>query len=192
MWDDYDSRCINCGRCNFVCPTCTCFTMQDLFYSENGKAGERRRVWASCMVDGFTEVAGGGCYRQKNGQRMVYWGFCSKRSRCKWRCPVACKKEKLCSCRDSCSSSHYGRCIYTKPDWDIRLYTPVPRGTSEYKNTYKNRTSCERVNDRVQNDYQLHNMKIHTKKRYSFFLWLIGTNIHLDARLKKLRLQTAA
>ena len=72
MWDDYDSRCINCGRCNFVCPTCTCFTMQDLFYSENGKAGERRRVWASCMVDGFTDVAGGGCYRQKNGQRMRF------------------------------------------------------------------------------------------------------------------------
>ena len=72
MWDDYDSRCINCGRCNFVCPTCTCFTMQDLFYSENGKAGERRRVWASCMVDGFTDVAGGGSCRQKNGQRMRF------------------------------------------------------------------------------------------------------------------------
>ena len=39
MWKEYDSRCINCGRCNFVCPTCTCFTMQDLFYSENGKVG---------------------------------------------------------------------------------------------------------------------------------------------------------
>lgn len=35
MWEEYNSRCINCGRCNFVCPTCTCFTMQDLFYSEN-------------------------------------------------------------------------------------------------------------------------------------------------------------
>lgn len=72
LWDEYDSRCINCGRCNFVCPTCTCFTMQDLFYSENGKAGERRRVWASCMTDGFTDVAGGGSYRQKNGQRMRF------------------------------------------------------------------------------------------------------------------------
>lgn len=51
MWNEYDNRCINCGRCNFVCPTCTCFTMQDLYYSENGKVGERRRVWASCMVD---------------------------------------------------------------------------------------------------------------------------------------------
>lgn len=72
MWNEYDSRCIDCGRCNFVCPTCTCFTMQDIFYTDNGKAGERRRVWASCMVDGFTDVAGGGSYRQKNGQRMRF------------------------------------------------------------------------------------------------------------------------
>lgn len=72
IWREYDSRCINCGRCNFVCPTCTCFTMQDFFYSENGKVGERRRVWASCMVDGYTDVAGGGSYRQKNGDRMRF------------------------------------------------------------------------------------------------------------------------
>ncbi|TQQ83215.1 anaerobic sulfite reductase subunit A [Peptacetobacter hominis] len=72
MWNEYDSRCINCGRCNFVCPTCTCFTMQDIFYSENGKSGERRRIWASCMVDGFTDVAGGGNYRKKNGERMRF------------------------------------------------------------------------------------------------------------------------
>lgn len=72
MWNEYDSRCISCGRCNFVCPTCTCFTMQDLFYSENGKVGERRRIWASCMVDGFTDVAGGGSYRKKNGERMRF------------------------------------------------------------------------------------------------------------------------
>ena len=72
MWDEYDTRCIACGRCNFSCPTCTCYTMQDIFYTDNGKAGERRRVWASCMVDGFTDVAGGGSYRQKNGQRMRF------------------------------------------------------------------------------------------------------------------------
>lgn len=72
FWDEYDSRCIACGRCNFVCPTCTCFTMQDIFYTDNGKVGERRRVHASCMVDGYTDVAGGGCYRQKNGQRMRF------------------------------------------------------------------------------------------------------------------------
>ncbi|MDO4523655.1 MAG: anaerobic sulfite reductase subunit AsrA [Eubacteriales bacterium] len=72
LWREYDGRCINCGRCNFVCPTCTCFTMQDIFYTDNGKVGERRRVWASCMVDGYTNVAGGGSYRQKNGDRMRF------------------------------------------------------------------------------------------------------------------------
>ena len=156
------------------------------FIDLNSKSGRPKSIPDSIRIDpDGTPVC-------QAGYRMVYWGFCSKRSRCKWRCPVACKKVKNCSCRDSCSSSPYGRCIYTKPEWDIRLYTPVPRGTTEYKNIYKNRTSCERVNDRVLNDYQLHNMKIHTKKRYSFFLWLIGTNIHLDAQLKKLRLQATA
>ncbi len=72
LWDEYDSRCIACGRCNFVCPTCTCFTMQDIFYTDNGKVGERRRVQASCMVDGYTDVAGGGAYRNNNGQRMRF------------------------------------------------------------------------------------------------------------------------
>jgi anaerobic sulfite reductase subunit A len=72
MGEEYDGRCIDCGRCNFVCPTGTCNSMQDIYYRENGKAGERRRVWASCMVDGFTDVAGGGSYRRKNGERMRF------------------------------------------------------------------------------------------------------------------------
>lgn len=72
IWEEYAGRCINCGRCNFVCPTCTCFTMQDVYYDANGKVGERRRVWASCMVDGYTDVAGGGSYRKNNGERMRF------------------------------------------------------------------------------------------------------------------------
>ena len=72
LWDEYDQRCINCGRCNFVCPTCTCFTAQDIFHQDNPKVGERRRVWASCMVDGFTDMAGGHFFRPKNGQRIRF------------------------------------------------------------------------------------------------------------------------
>ena len=72
LWDEYTARCINCGRCNFACPTCTCYTMQDVFYTDNGRVGERRRVAASCMVDGYTDVAGGGQYRRKNGERMRF------------------------------------------------------------------------------------------------------------------------
>jgi anaerobic sulfite reductase subunit A len=72
VWDEYDARCISCGRCTFVCPTCSCFTMQDIFYEDNKNAGERRRVWASCMVDGYTDIAGGICYRESKAERMRF------------------------------------------------------------------------------------------------------------------------
>lgn len=72
IWQEYGSRCIACGRCNFVCPTCTCFTMQDIFYKDNPKAGERRRVWASCQIDGYTDMAGGHGFRKSQGDRMRF------------------------------------------------------------------------------------------------------------------------
>jgi len=72
LWREYDKRCIACGKCNFVCPTCTCFAMQDVFYKDNENNGERRRVWASCEVDGYTNIAGGHSYRKKHGDRMRF------------------------------------------------------------------------------------------------------------------------
>ncbi|MEG1287469.1 MAG: anaerobic sulfite reductase subunit AsrA [Clostridium sp.] len=101
MWEEYSQRCIGCGRCNFVCPTCTCFTMQDIFYKDNKKAGERRRVWASCLVDGYTSMAGGHEFRKDKGQRMRFkvlhkvhnykkkWGYnmCVGCGRCDDVCP---------------------------------------------------------------------------------------------------------
>ncbi|MBC8014507.1 MAG: anaerobic sulfite reductase subunit A [Sporomusaceae bacterium] len=72
LWDEYSSRCIGCGRCSVVCPTCSCFSMQDIFYKENANMGERRRVWASCMVDGFSDMAGGHSFRKKQGDRMRF------------------------------------------------------------------------------------------------------------------------
>lgn len=72
MWKEYSERCIACGRCNFVCPTCTCFSMQDIFYKDNPNNGERRRVWASCMVDGYTDMAGGHSFRKEKGDRMRF------------------------------------------------------------------------------------------------------------------------
>jgi hypothetical protein len=120
-----------------------------------------------------------------SSHEMVYDGFCKNRSRHKWRCPLKCKKDTICSLKEPCSPSNYGRVIYTKPDWDIRLFTPVPRGTKAWKDVYKVRTCSERINNRILNDYGLHAMGIHGKKRYSFFTTMIAINIHLDARVKK-------
>lgn len=71
-WEEYSSRCIACGRCNTVCGTCSCFTMQDIFYKDNENTGERRRVWASCQVDGYTDMAGGHNFRKDKGDRMRF------------------------------------------------------------------------------------------------------------------------
>lgn len=72
IWSEYGGRCITCGRCNFACPTCTCFSMQDIFYKDNENVGERRRVWASCQVDGYTDIAGGHGFRDDKGSRMRF------------------------------------------------------------------------------------------------------------------------
>ena len=72
MWTEYTNRCIGCGRCNTSCITCSCYSMQDVEYSNDKKMGERRRVWASCHVDGYTNMAGGHGFRNKNGERMRF------------------------------------------------------------------------------------------------------------------------
>ena len=72
LWQEYTSRCIACGRCNTSCVTCSCFTMQDVVYGRDGALGERRRIWAGCHIDGFTDMAGGHAFRQKNGDRMRF------------------------------------------------------------------------------------------------------------------------
>lgn len=117
------------------------------------------------------------------GHRMVFWGHCSSRHRVKWRCPSVTGQCGACS--HPCSASPYGRVIYTKPEWDIRLYPPVPRGTKQYRKIYRTRTCAERVNNRILNDYGLHALVIHSAKRYSFVIIIIGICLHLDARYKQ-------
>lgn len=101
IWKEYSARCIACGRCNVSCPTCTCFTVQDI-PEETGKSrGERRRIWSSCQVKNFALIAGGHDFRISNGDRMRYrvlhkihdfeertgLSMCTGCGRCKDVCP---------------------------------------------------------------------------------------------------------
>lgn len=72
IWMEYTGRCIACGRCNTSCITCSCYSMQDVKLSDDQRIGERRRVWAGCHVDGFTDMAGGHSFRTNNGERMRF------------------------------------------------------------------------------------------------------------------------
>lgn len=70
LWKEYSLRCIACGRCNVSCPTCTCFSVQDIPF-EN-ETSRRRRMWSSCHVKDFSLLAGGHDFRTKYGDRMRY------------------------------------------------------------------------------------------------------------------------
>ena len=72
VWKQFNGRYISCGACTLACSTCTCFTTRDVIYGDNPEVGERRRVSASCQIDDFAKVAGGGNYRLTAGDRMRY------------------------------------------------------------------------------------------------------------------------
>ncbi|MGA3210660.1 MAG: 4Fe-4S dicluster domain-containing protein [Terriglobales bacterium] len=56
-WEEIGDRCMECGGCTYVCPTCTCFTVSDRNVGPNEV--ERVRMWDSCALGGFTRMAGG-------------------------------------------------------------------------------------------------------------------------------------
>ena len=56
FWEEIAARCICCGGCNFACPTCTCFCLQD---RQTATGVERSRVWDSCQLDAFMREASG-------------------------------------------------------------------------------------------------------------------------------------
>jgi ferredoxin len=58
-WEEVGRRCLECGGCSFVCPTCNCFTVTDRKVGEREKEVERLRLWDSCALSGFTRMAGG-------------------------------------------------------------------------------------------------------------------------------------
>jgi len=100
IWDELGDRCLSCGACSMVCPTCYCFDVRDRL-SVDGQSGERVRVWDSCMFSEFAEVAHGHNFRSSNASRVKYryyhkqWGYLSKFERVLCvgcgRCERACK-----------------------------------------------------------------------------------------------------
>ena len=56
FWEEIANRCILCCGCNLVCPTCSCFCIQDRTW---GERVARSRVWDSCQLDAFMREASG-------------------------------------------------------------------------------------------------------------------------------------
>ncbi len=71
MWQDLGAKCLACGACSIVCPTCYCYDVQDTV--ELGKcAGARERCWDACVYSSHARVAGGENFREEQSDRIKF------------------------------------------------------------------------------------------------------------------------
>ena len=57
-WDDVAERCLTCGNCTMVCPTCFCTTVEDVT-DLAGEHVERHQSWDSCFTVDYSHMHGG-------------------------------------------------------------------------------------------------------------------------------------
>jgi ferredoxin len=99
-WEAVARRCLTCGNCTMVCPTCFCTTVEDTT-DLAGRHAERRRKWDVCYTLDFTYLYGGHVrsttkarYRQWLTHKLSTWfdqfgmSGCVGCGRCITWCPV--------------------------------------------------------------------------------------------------------
>ena len=99
-WEEVASRCLTCGNCTMVCPTCFCTTVEDTT-DLTGERAERWRRWDSCFTEDFSYIVGGSVrasskarYRQWMTHKLASWidqfgtSGCVGCGRCITWCPV--------------------------------------------------------------------------------------------------------
>ena len=72
IWDDLGDKCLACGSCSMVCPTCNCFNVVDVIDVSND-GGQRIRHWDSCTLKEYSMVAGGHNFREARSERLKLW-----------------------------------------------------------------------------------------------------------------------
>jgi ferredoxin len=100
-WNEVAERCLSCGNCTMVCPTCFCSTVEDTTDLTGGES-ERTRVWDSCFTLDHSYMHGGSVrrttrsrYRQWMTHKLSTWidqfgtSGCVGCGRCIAWCPVA-------------------------------------------------------------------------------------------------------
>ena len=67
FWTEQSAKCISCGACTYLCPTCYCFNITD---DSVGLSGKRLRTWDNCMSFQFTLEGSGHNPRPTKAHRL--------------------------------------------------------------------------------------------------------------------------
>jgi ferredoxin len=101
FWEKSVSKCLSCGACTYLCPTCYCFNITD---EQSLNNGERIRSWDGCMFTHFTLEGSGHNprptkfkrFKNRVGHKFVYYPekfngviACCGCGRCIRHCPVS-------------------------------------------------------------------------------------------------------
>jgi len=99
-FDDVAERCLTCGNCTLVCPTCFCTSVEEVNDLVDGSA-ERWRIWDNCFSTEYSHIHGGSIrrtprarYRQWLTHKFGTWvdqfgtSGCVGCGRCITWCPV--------------------------------------------------------------------------------------------------------
>jgi ferredoxin len=99
-WQEVADRCLTCGNCTMVCPTCFCTTVEDIT-DLDGSHVERHQRWDSCFTVDYSQLSSGPVrasprsrYRQWMTHKLATWwdqfdsSGCVGCGRCITWCPV--------------------------------------------------------------------------------------------------------
>jgi sulfhydrogenase subunit beta (sulfur reductase) len=71
IWKKWGDKCLNCGTCAMVCPTCYCYGIEETIDVSLNSSSKTRRQYSCNLVD-FAEVAGGHNFRPLREDRLKY------------------------------------------------------------------------------------------------------------------------
>jgi len=96
--------------------------------------------------------------------------------RFKWVCPKSMQRgnKRVCTCEHPCTDSSYGKCVYTYPDKNFRLYPGIPRNTEHWDNLYKHRVTIERTINLMKDTFVLDSRKSHRTVSAKADVYLAG------------------
>jgi len=71
VWKRWGEKCLACGTCSNVCPTCYCYGVEETVDIDILRARKTKMLY-SCNVIDFAEVAGGHNFRKERHSRLKY------------------------------------------------------------------------------------------------------------------------